>query len=150
MIYINNETDEAIRNWLQLNDQQYKFYCNNRKPILDKIRSDYINAKSSQNLREKIENLSEKAKSIKGKKNAEEILQYNVAVKYMDGDQEPREVKEIAEMAGVTSGLIRQHKDAAYREIRNHVSSPHDQLIYTEFVEEQQILQKQGNGKWLN
>ena len=148
MIYYTNETDEAIRDYYELNDDQYQFYRDNRKWILERIRDDQLRLRESKDLKCKFQNLELEAKNSK-KRNSADVLEYNVAIQYMDGSLEPTEVPQIAEMIGCTTPLIRQYKSSAYEEMKRNIESNQADNVH-EFKEETQILMKGPKGQWQN
>lgn len=149
MIYYTHETDEAIRDYYELNDEQYQFYRDNRRWILEKIRDDQLSLKESQDLKSKFQNLEQEAKN-SNKRNSADVLEYNVAIQYMEGSLEPTEVPQIAEMIGCTIPLIRQYKSSAYEEMKGHIQSNQEENIYQDIEEKTQILMKGPKGQWQN
>ena len=149
MIYYNNETDEAVRRHYELTDEQYQFYLNNRRWILEKIRDDQLNLRDSEDLKERVQNLEEEAK-LSNKRNSADVLEYNVVLQYMDGGVEPRKATQIAKMVGCTQPLIHHYRNTAYKDLRVHFESEEEIYQGEEFQDGVQVSSQESEVQWLN
>lgn len=149
MIYYNNETDEAVRRHYELTDEQYQFYLNNRRWILEKIRDDQLNLRDSEDLKERVQNLEEEAK-LSNKRNSADVLEYNVVLQYMDGGVEPRKATQIAKMVGCTQTLIHHYRDNAYKDLRVYFESEEEIYQGEEFQDGVQVSSQESEVQWLN
>jgi len=114
-----NAVDQAIREWLGLNDDQFAFYMNNREQIQDLLRKRRAMLDSDNELTEIIND--EISRMMKSKKrNSVKLLKCQVYLHFQKDDSGELSHVEIGELANISKQCVGQVIRSGLRKMSQH------------------------------
>lgn len=118
-----DKIDHAIRDWLQLSDDQFAFYLRHREQIIEALQQRKLNAESDSKVQDLLQQISDDLDRKKDKKTKDkhQLLELNIHLTFMQNPDgiEPMEPKDIAKMSGKSTRSITGTIEASIQKLKD-------------------------------
>jgi DNA-directed RNA polymerase sigma subunit (sigma70/sigma32) len=130
-----NAVDQAIREWLMLNDKQFAFYMKNREQIQDLLRKRRSKLDSDDELKAIIsDQIKQMMKSRKN--NSVKIMDCQIFLHFNSDESGELTQPEIGKLAGLSKQRVGQSIASGIRKLRQHPLLKEGGELYDYFLKE--------------